>query len=307
MSNKFQKKVFNRALKKLRHEMGIELIAALKQKLATSPLVFGNPIVVNQTANTELSLSYDGVECGTYVIDYTSSFIKGNLQVCNDYYDITRMFTNYDTTRCDILLIERRNVYHEGLNQSFVNNIVQDIKAHIIRKYVRDAIAACDMGKARTGSVCVKGDDFTVDIISRIDLSRMDVRYFTIDGHRPENFDTNGCYTTTVRMPIVDLTTVDEIAEQIQVAVDTNQRVFESCYENYDTINDTVGGCIIHLGPYRYLSHRALQPTLNSSFLTFKCPYLNDIITMNIKNQPEIRIERMDDFHMIGHQTILLS
>ena len=123
----------------------------------------------------------------------------------------------------------------------------------------------------------------------------------------------NGIHSTQVIVPMNHHITIDEIADLIQVAVDNNQKVFNSCYDKYDEIKNTVGGCIVHINSDAYvnswgfLCHRDLQPSINSSFLTFKCPYKNDIITINIKNKHNIRIERMDEFHTIETQRILLG
>lgn len=303
MDKKFQKKMFNREYKKFIYKMGTELLLALKDSFEKNPLVFGKPITVNETSDDELSLSYDGVELCSYII--ADEYIRDNDR--NNYYSIWRQFINFETRHCDILGITRRKVSHEGVNALFINNIVSDIKSQIVRPYVHDAIKKCVLNGVGVGWVHTDGNDFSVDVTSRIDLSRMDVRYFTIDSHCPQGLGTDGTYTTTVKMPIADLITVDEIADMIQNAVAKNQRVFDSCYAKYDDFNERVGGCIIHIGKNRYLSHRSLQPTINSSFLTFKCPYLNDIITMNITAYKEVRIERMDEFHMLGPQPVLLS
>lgn len=304
-------------LKPLIHKMGIDVFNQIRSSL-TCESFNGVDFFANWTAANEISVFYSDIvvlnlelesdDDGYYTRIRTTS-LRGDKCTDYDIYDIKQYYSSFcKNTTSEFLGMKRFHVYHYGIKKYMITRFIENIKRELLNSIILMVSDKMESSEC----VLVPSIDFNNNIIKitvkdNITLSKFDTRFFGVKDHKPEGMDNTGNIELTIDLNLTE----DELGSKILVAaqkIDANiQDICNSCYEKYDEYVNTTGGCMITIDGYKILAHKDVMPTANNAFLTFKCPYTNDIITTNISNVRNIVIRGMDEYHSTSQQHSLLG
>jgi hypothetical protein len=303
-------------LKPLIHKMGIDVFNQICSSL-TCESFNGVDFCVNWITATEISVFYSDIVVLKLKLDddddddyygyYTcirATMLRGDKCINYDVYNITEFYINFcKNITCDFLFMERFHICHYGIKKYRITQFIENIKRELLNSIIKMETSEC---------VLVPSIDFNNNIIKitvkdNITLSKFDTRFFGVKDHKPKGMDNTGNIELTIDLNLTE----DELGSKILLAAQkidaTIQDIFNSCYEKYLEYVRTTGGCMITIDGNKILAHKDVMPTANNAFITFKCPYTNDIITKNISNVNSIAIKGMDEYHSTSQQHSLLG
>lgn len=296
-------------------QMGEEVFTALEKVLSEKTL-FGKGFTCSRN------------EDGNHVISYGENFhvvshleprryeimeIHSTLHYNGSYKGIERVYVGdffgatIDTYLKFFVVVKRDDIY---MNK--VERLADDIMRYIAIEVISEEIDNLDEdGKRIFGSEVNRDKDgVLVSLYRKIDFSKFDDRFFSIKGHKPDSIANDGKIHSQFLYKFTDANAVSSVTEDVKKFMESTEGIFNVCYNRYQSIKDESGGCLITLisgGTYRFLAHKDMQPMVNSSFISFKCPYTRDLITKNVSNASHIAIKGMDEFHGQSMQVPLLG
>lgn len=234
------------------------------------------------------------------------------------YITVSHYYHSYKSSEIlGIGKLSLRSIEHDGISSTNLELLFNRLKRNVLGYYARKHFSSIKIDentsiKRRFDGVHKHNDMFYVQLSLYINLHKFDDRYFTINSHSIGKLDYQGQYIINdLSFPIDSDIELDDVEKLIDDAVSSVLVLFTEAYEKYDEYERTNGGCKVIVQKSRaskiYLCHRNLQPTINSSFLTFMCPYTKDIVTINISDTSSIQIQNMEEHHQIGQTQILLG
>lgn len=329
-------------LRSIRHQMAIDFVTESCAAFAGESFA-GVDFVIVRATEFEMSVLYkDKVVFKIEIDESIDNYDKDDYYHNNitrtihdtgydhvNYCSLNQFYAMYDSrTVFQFFKFEWFSVHHYGIYSDVLSGQVNTVKTHLLEGIVNDVKS--EMDKNEKHALCISqytnadtnANTAVINVKKCISIDHFDTRFFTIEGHKPQGMNVDGEMCRSETFNITEDTLFDDILKFAQLMDLELQAIFKSCYDKYDEVEKTVGGCMVTLDVIRsitvvrpsfstkvikLLTHRGVMPIANNAFFTFKCPYTNDMITKNISGTESIVIKGMDEFHPNTMQVPLLG
>lgn len=272
----------------------------INKKFITDALAIMNSVkhpLVDPNAKFVIPDNYDMTS------DCCINFVCGNFTHSTGFEFSPRIYKNEQFPFNKITYIRLWRYYDVDSNHSsqytlrkghvyigFNDRLTYNVKENVI-KYLNEYVASEMVSKIRQcnlSNVTFDGDEYSITMFGDLYSPVYDSRYLEVS---------NQVSKITKDIKLVDMTSYEDVINIAkEFAIEVNQRKIDMMNRYTKYVSDN-GGCTIKLDGKLIIAHRSFRPTINTNFLMFKCPYTEELVTINIASVKSITIKGMDEYH----------
>jgi hypothetical protein len=205
-------------------------------------------------------------------------------------YDGFEFDTFYKTNEIGfVTYVENRDVLRD-----VIDNKIDYMNKNIM--YVYTQIVARDYNEPRgkLGVNCNSTDGATVGFGLTVDSTLVDSRFVPVYGKECEVYEWED---------IPSDSTPEQVRECIELVISRAKAKINALYARYENMKETIGGVTINLDNKIILCHRGFKPLITGGFITYKCPYTMDLISVKYNT---VTVTGLDEVYgnsivLIGH------